>query len=59
MTGKISAACEMRTREEIETILREEIKEVLDELSDPATGSWTGGAASGAVPGQEGSSPAY
>lgn len=55
--GKIADACDMRTRDEIEIILRGEIIEALDELHDPAEydagGSGDGGDDQGSPPGPE------
>lgn len=37
ISGKIADACAMRTREEIEEIIADEIEEVLNELAEPGT----------------------
>ena len=50
--GKVADACEMRTRDEIEQIMRDELCEALDELHDPtadARGGDLGDAAGGAA----------
>lgn len=56
--GKSSDACEMRGRDEIELILRAEINEALDALSNPSARNWGRGPAGGAGQSSGGSSPA-
>lgn len=41
--GKVADACEMRTRDEIEQIMRDELCEALDELHDPTDDAGGGG----------------
>jgi hypothetical protein len=41
--GKIASACEGRTREEIEEIIRGVVFEMLDELADPTKDAARGG----------------
>lgn len=55
--GKIADACAMRTREEIEDILRSELYEALDELHDP-TADGTSGYRSDVVGGPAGTQAA-
>lgn len=55
--GKIASICEMRSRGEIEEIVRDELYEALDELHDPTAGIDGGGGGSDSGSGDVDESP--